>query len=333
MKSKHVIIIALLCIVANISVFSQHSIVTIFSEDGHRFWVIMDGVKKTPQAEVSVKLSDLKDEYIRVKIIFEDEKIKDINQTIATRDIDGKFTHSKYILRTSKGKKMVMRLHSYEPIVAEREAIETPSQTQQTTRIPTQAKETANPTIGIQVTDPDTGENIEFNLNMNIPDIQENLGVQMQIRTPDGNASTQTQMSTTQTNVTNIEEQIGNRVVTRPQQTQQQSHYVMPGYSGRIGCPWPMSNEDFQNAKQSISSKSFEDSKLTIAKQIISSNCLFCSQVKEIMSIFNFEDSRLEFAKFAYDFVFDIGNYYMVNDAFNFSSSIDELDEFIRKKR
>ena len=110
---------------------------------------------------------------------------------------------------------------------------------------------------------------------------------------------------------------------------QQPAAYVLPGYSGPIGCPYPMSPTDFATAKSSISSKSFEDSKLTIAKQIFGSNCLLSSQVKEIMSLFSFEDSKLEFAKFAYGKTYDTGNYFKVNDAFTFESSIDELNTYI----
>lgn len=106
-------------------------------------------------------------------------------------------------------------------------------------------------------------------------------------------------------------------------------HYVMPGYSGAIGCPWPMDESEFSNAQSSVSSKDFEESKLTVAKQITGSNCLTADQVKRIMGEFDFEDSKLEYAKFAYDKTYDIGNYYKLNDAFDFESSIDELNEYI----
>ena len=85
----------------------------------------------------------------------------------------------------------------------------------------------------------------------------------------------------------------------------------------------------FENAKKSIASKDFEDSKIKIAKQIINTNCLLSSQVKEIMMLFDFENTRLELAKYAYGYTYDLGNYYIVNDAFDFESSIDELNEYI----
>lgn len=45
--------------------------------------------------------------------------------------------------------------------------------------------------------------------------------------------------------------------------------------------------------------------------------------------LFSFEDTRLELAKYSYGYTYDIGNYYLLNDAFTFESTIEELDEFI----
>jgi hypothetical protein len=94
-----------------------------------------------------------------------------------------------------------------------------------------------------------------------------------------------------------------------------------------------MPRPDFEQALQSIRSKNFEDSKFTLAKQIISTNCLLSSQVKEIMLLFSFEDTRLDFAKYAFSYTLDLGNYFKVNDAFKFESSIDELNTYIQSYR
>jgi hypothetical protein len=107
------------------------------------------------------------------------------------------------------------------------------------------------------------------------------------------------------------------------------THYVMPGYSGPIGCPWPMDQGQFAGAKGSIASRTFEDSRLTMAKQIVGANCLTAGQVRDLMLLMTFEESRLDLAKFSYARTYDLGNYYMLNDAFTFEMSIDELNEFI----
>jgi hypothetical protein len=101
--------------------------------------------------------------------------------------------------------------------------------------------------------------------------------------------------------------------------------------SGDAGCN-PMSASDFKSATNSIGAKTFEDSKITLAKQIIKSNCLRADQIKEIMAIMEYEDSRLTVAKFAYQYCYDPNNYYKVNDSFEYELTIDELDEYIEAK-
>jgi hypothetical protein len=106
----------------------------------------------------------------------------------------------------------------------------------------------------------------------------------------------------------------------------------LPGYNGPVGCPVPMTDTDFRDLEQSISTKKFEDSKLTIAKQVLRDRCLFVSQVKRVLTQFTFEESKLEFAKYAYDYTYDIGNYFKVNDVFTFETTIEELDAYIRTR-
>ncbi|HPD54724.1 MAG TPA: DUF4476 domain-containing protein, partial [Bacteroidia bacterium] len=72
-----------------------------------------------------------------------------------------------------------------------------------------------------------------------------------------------------------------------------------------------------------------ENTKLTIAKQVIQNNCLTADQVRETMTLFDFENTKLDFAKFAYDRTYDRANYYKVNDAFEFESSIEDLNRYI----
>ena len=113
----------------------------------------------------------------------------------------------------------------------------------------------------------------------------------------------------------------------------ERKHYIMPGYSGEIGCPWPMKPNNFLRAKHSINSADFENDKLMTAKQISRSNCLTSKQVKQIMELFDFEDSKLKFAKFAYRGIYDIENYFIINDSFDFASSKRELNNYINLNR
>lgn len=95
-----------------------------------------------------------------------------------------------------------------------------------------------------------------------------------------------------------------------------------PGFFG-------MHPQNFQQLIATISATSFDSSKRNIARQGISSNNVSSQQVLEIIRLFSFESSRLEIAKFAYPFTVDKNNYYLVNNGFSFSSSIDNLNRFI----
>ncbi|GIV29047.1 MAG: hypothetical protein KatS3mg028_0113 [Bacteroidia bacterium] len=107
------------------------------------------------------------------------------------------------------------------------------------------------------------------------------------------------------------------------------SSTIHPSQPVAIKCS--VSPKEFETIKKNISSKAFEDSKLTLAKQISDAKCLKSEQIRDIMKLFSFEETRLEFAKYAYKRVADKDNYYLVNDAFQFENSIEELNESIGK--
>ncbi|MGB0525436.1 MAG: DUF4476 domain-containing protein [Flammeovirgaceae bacterium] len=91
---------------------------------------------------------------------------------------------------------------------------------------------------------------------------------------------------------------------------------------------------EFNRIKQNIQSQTFNNTRQNTAKQIMRSKgkCFTAEQVKEIVALFDFESSRLEIAKYAYDYTLDQDNYYVVNNAFKFSSSKDQLLEYIRNR-
>lgn len=330
MKFKIFFLMFIITLISN-NIYSQClSQLTIFHQDGEKFWVIIDGVKQNTAPQYTIFLDSLKGDFVKVKIIFDNEKIKDINKTIPLKDENDKCVHSKYVIKKVKNE-YVMRLYSYEPIIIESKNnqlvndpqlnnqqpqqelnVQQPQQVQQNLQLQQPANQNQQQGgIGATIIDPTTGQPISVNVSFNVP-----VTDPQNINQPQQEFSQNQVQKPIQTQVQNIEKQ---------PQFQQQPQQISPTYYQ------PMSPEDFASAKASISSKSFEDSKLTLAKQIAASNHLTSKQVKEIMQLFSFEDSKLDFAKYAYKYVYDPNNYYIVNDAFKFSSSIDELNEFINK--
>lgn len=84
------------------------------------------------------------------------------------------------------------------------------------------------------------------------------------------------------------------------------------GYSGDIGCQPPLSEARFSSMLNTIEDQDFASSKKRIAKQVISNNCMVVSHLVEILELFNFESDKLEMAKFAHAYIYDIENYYEV---------------------
>lgn len=99
------------------------------------------------------------------------------------------------------------------------------------------------------------------------------------------------------------------------------------------GCNYAMNSGDFNEAKATVANNSFDETKLSTAKQIISSNCVSTNQIIALLSTFSFEESKLDFAKYAYEFCTDRNNYFKVSNAFTFESSKTELNAYVQSMR
>lgn len=107
----------------------------------------------------------------------------------------------------------------------------------------------------------------------------------------------------------------------------------LPGYTGPIGCDYPISDQELNSILNTLRNTDFEHVKEQTAKTIIKSKCFLVGQLKQILQTFDFEHTKLEVAKFAYPYVYDQGNYYMLNDVFDFPSSVEELNYFINSRQ
>jgi hypothetical protein len=94
-----------------------------------------------------------------------------------------------------------------------------------------------------------------------------------------------------------------------------------------------MNLQDYRAAVISISNRSTDNAKLTMAKQVSENHCLTVSQIKVIMEQFSTDKAKVDFAKFAYLKCDNRTEYYKVNDAFSSEGSISELDKYIQTKK
>lgn len=308
---------------ASIAGKAQTSNLIFFTEQGERFSVVLNGILQNQVPETNIKVTGLPAPSYKLKIIFDDKKLGEFDKTLYINQGN----EVSYTIRRNNKNVYVVRFMNEVPLaqapiqVQNQSVILYHTEPITTTTTTTTISNPSGVGIGMNINDPYSGGGVNMSLNIG------GLGTQTSTTTTTTTTSGNANVSTTQDGmVVRVTEEDHNQ----RHGTQQQERYVLEGYNGAYGCPWPIAPGDFDQAKSSISSKSFEDSKLTIARQIIQTNCLLSSQVKEILLLFSFEDTRLDFAKYAYAYTLDLGNYYKINDAFTFKSSIDELNNYIQ---
>ncbi|MFN8153885.1 MAG: DUF4476 domain-containing protein [Bacteroidia bacterium] len=109
-----------------------------------------------------------------------------------------------------------------------------------------------------------------------------------------------------------------------------QQYQQGPGHCGTPPAPMCMHEESFRELVCTIDHQSFESTKMQIAKQAIRQHGVISTdQVSELMRLMTFESSKLELAKFAYQYTVDQGHYFRLFNEFTFDSSVRELSNFI----
>jgi hypothetical protein len=92
-----------------------------------------------------------------------------------------------------------------------------------------------------------------------------------------------------------------------------------------------ISDYDFGMLKQYVRKESFDDRRINMAKQAAGNSYFSTSQVRDLMSMFSFDDGKLDVAKYFYNRTVDRNNYYQLTDALSFANSKEALLAFIRR--
>tara|TARA_Y100000385_G_scaffold179888_1_gene185791 strand:- start:493 stop:1335 length:843 start_codon:yes stop_codon:yes gene_type:complete len=175
---------------------------------------------------------------------------------------------------------------------------------------------------GVNKLDNDASMNGNVSINMNIN--QQGLNVSMGM---DNN------QNSSQTSTTSNQSYNTNSTPNTNETNSQETNVVyVEGYSGKIGCSTPVSEDRFKSMMESIDNASFAEDKVRVAKRILKTNCLTIDNLVLILEEISFDEDQLDLAKFAYDHVYDLENYYKVYDVFSFSKSGEELEEYIENR-
>jgi Domain of unknown function (DUF4476) len=94
-----------------------------------------------------------------------------------------------------------------------------------------------------------------------------------------------------------------------------------------------MSYKEFEALKARIRQNTFDKKRVETAKTLTKQNVLSSNQVIEIVQLITSDNNRLDYAKFAYDYVSDRENYSIVVEAMAFDSSKKDLQRFLDNNR
>ncbi|MCI5057276.1 MAG: DUF4476 domain-containing protein [Flavobacteriales bacterium] len=310
MKSAIIILVQL--VTASIFCFAQGSSnLEVYSENGERFYLILNGVRQNENPETNILVQGLTNEYYHTKVIFEDQSLGEIERrNLGVIDASGNRGQVSYVVRYTKKGEYKLRYYNFV------QNPPTPPATVSVVRYNTVPMPPISTSITVSETTTTTTAGVNDNVNANVNMGGVNFGMNININDGFGGSSTTTTSSTT--------------VTTTEVRSAPPTHEVVP-----VGCAnqYCMSETDFNQAMNSLQSKSFADTKLSMANQIINNNCLRSSQVMRMLQVFDFEDNKLQVAKTAYTKTTDPNKYYMVNDAFDFESSVEELNNYISSVR
>lgn len=301
MKRNFLFLIVALMPVLCSAQFQPTGSLTFFSEDGDKFYVILNGERQNDVAQTNIRIEDLPQPYYSTRIIFDDKSIADISKNTMLANADGVLMDATYRIKKDRNGKRVLRAYSVIP--AQQDFIAPPGMYVRNFGAPGNTTVVSGPGGTVQQTTTLTTNTADVNYHANVGGVNMNVTV---------NDPLVTQTTTTTTT---------------------RDHYYQdpppPGNNG--GCNgWPMNNGDFNSALAAIDDASFDETKVTTAKSIADNNCLSADQIASICNKLSFESSKLDFAKYAYARCTDRNNYFKVNKVFSFDSSKTELSNFTR---
>lgn len=280
---------------------------TIFSEDGDKFTLILNGELINDVPQTNLRVEDLNQPYYNAKIKFEDQSLIEISKNNLTlTDADGIFTDVTYKIKRDKNNKSKMKMNFFSAIPVQPNFV--PASNVHIIHYgqprPVVVQQVGGVTQTTTTTSQTGGVNVGVGVNVG--------GINMGVSINDSMGGEVIQTTTTTTHSGNTE-----YILETPR-----------GCNGR-SC---ISPRDFNAAMTTLKSQNFEDSRLKTAKQIISANCLNVDQIMQIAQTFNFEDNALDFAKFAFDYCIEPRNYFKLNGIFKFSSNADELSDYVQSR-
>ena len=290
---------------------------TIFSEDGAKFFLILNGERYNDVAQTNIRIEELPNPYYNCKVIFEDKSIPDISKNaLMLADADGAMQDVTYRIKKDNKGKNVLRFFSQIP--AQQNMVRPSNCATYRFGAPNMLLGNTLSTTTVRQTSISPANNVNVQVG--------GIGLNVNIDQPVVTKTTTTTITTTRTGSL-AQDDFAN------DDFEQRSNRNNANGRRRAGCAMAMNNGDFEEAKRTVAANGFDETRLSTAKQIASSNCLSTNQIAALIKIFSFEESKLDFAKYAYDFCVDRNNYFKIANSFSFESSKTELNDYVQSMR
>jgi hypothetical protein len=288
----------------------------VFSEDGDAFYAYINGIRQNDKPETNVKVTGVSPN-ISLRIVFENKTLPELKQNMA---LEAGFEHTARIKKDTK-QQVKLRYFGQVPLGEEPKSAAT-TIAYHTSENPVETNNAVNNTSGgsnsyttTTTTTRSNPDNVSVNISVGA------VGMNMNVTTTE---TAHNNITTTSSSTVTSGSSSDSKTATKPAET------AAPA-PAKAGCTTAMSPSGFATMKQSIESKPFSDTKMSTARVATKNACLSTSQVKEICKLFNMDDDKLAYAKYAYNYCVDKANYYQVSEVFSFSSTTDDFNKFLEQ--
>ncbi len=309
---------------------SQGGSLTVFSQNGEKFYLFLDGKKQNEVAQSNIRIQGLPELYYQARIVFKNPGIPPIiKNNLYVSDGDDVLMDASYRIRRDKAGKVKLNFYSMKPVQQNfvppaglyvyHYGSQAPDSISGISKSLPSAKNS-----GISTT-PNTTANKTINLKSAAVKTADSKTIPTKKSAVENVAKANTNAKKANS-IDSVTAKGAVKSVVADNKTTNQNKAVTVNKK----CNgWPMGKTDLAAAKKAIEDAGKDESRLAAAKEIISSNCLMASQVTELCSLFKSEKWRLEFAKYAYSFTTDRKNYGEVSKAIASDPGRKELTKFI----
>lgn len=298
---------------------------TVFSQNGDKFFLFLDGVKQNEEARSDIRVQQIPGLYYNAKIVFKNASLPPIvKNNLYISDGEDVLMDAAYRLRRDKTGKPKLNFYSMKTV--------------QPNFIPAPGLfvyNFGNPDVIAGSSKPEVPKKtVASNVKGSISNIKITSVDDKPTASPKPTASKAVKKPTANKPIANkpaVESKPNASVTAVPPKaiyTKEAENVKLEENKKCNG--WPMGKADLAAAIKTIEASGKEADKLEAAKELITSNCLLVSQVKEFSMLFKNEKARLDFVKYAYKYTSDKRNYAELQKLFSLETSKRELEKFIK---